>query len=237
MTKSKYSEKKIGEIVAEDYRTARVFEKYGIDFCCGGQKPFITACREKDLNFDAIQLEIEEAKNNPIEQSWNYAAWELSFLADYIVNTHHEYLNREMGQISWYAHKTADVHGGKHPEVIKITAIFDKIVSDMVNHLREEEEVLFPAIKRVEMLRKKGSTLESEDCEIIKASLEKPYREHEEVGDAVHEIRHISDGYVIPKDVCNTFAVTYKKLKEFEEDLHRHVHLENNILFLKAAIF
>ncbi|MBT3312173.1 MAG: iron-sulfur cluster repair di-iron protein [Desulfobacterales bacterium] len=237
MTTYKSPQKKIGDIVAEDYRTAGIFEKYGIDFCCGGQELLITACLAKGLDFEAIQLEIEAVKSVPIEQNQNYTAWELSFLADYIVNTHHAYLNKEMKPIASYAHKIADVHGSNHPEVIKIATIFDKIVSDMAGHLREEEEVLFPAIKRVEIVRKKGSTLLSEDCEKIKVSLEKLHREHEDVGDAIHEIRNLANDYAIPGDACNTFAVTYEKLKEFEDDLHHHVHLENNILFLKAAGF
>ncbi len=229
------SPKTIGEIVAQDYRAAAVFEKYGIDFCCGGQTFLTTACQAKDLDFKSVQREIETVKKEPLERSHDYAAWSLSFLSDYIVNTHHAYLNQEMGPIGSYAHKIVDVHGGNHPELTKIATIFDKITSDMEGHLREEEEIFFPAIKRVEAATKNGSTPQDTDCEVIKASLKKLCHEHEEIGDAVHAIRHLAKDYVIPEDVCNTFVVTYEKLKEFEEDLHRHVHLENNILFLKAA--
>lgn len=242
MTKSKdpqkkeFAQKKIGEIVAENYLTATVFEKYGIDFCCGGQMPLKTACQLKNLDFDAIQQELKEAKSEPIERSRDYAAWSLSFLADYIVNTHHAYLNEEMRPIGSYVHKIVDVHGGKHLELTKIATIFDKIMLDLEGHLREEEEIFFPAIKRVEADRKNGSTPKRVDCEVIKASLGKLGREHQEIGDAVHEIRHLANDYAIPEDVCNTFILTYKKLKEFEDDLHRHVHLENNILFLKAEL-
>ncbi|MBU1387786.1 MAG: iron-sulfur cluster repair di-iron protein [Proteobacteria bacterium] len=233
--KKNVSHKTIGEIVAGDYRTATVFEKHGIDFCCGGQVPLITACQTKDLDLESLQLEIENAMSQPLERSQNYAAWSLSFLADYIVNTHHAYLNEEMGLISAYLHKIVDVHGTNHPELVKIATIFDNIVSDMTGHLHEEEEILFPAIKRVEADKKNGSTSNNKDCEMIKTSLEKLYREHEEIGDAVHEIRRLSNDYAIPADVCNTFMLTYRKLKEFEDDLHKHVHLENNILFLKAG--
>ncbi|MDD2542722.1 MAG: hemerythrin domain-containing protein, partial [Desulfuromonadaceae bacterium] len=128
------------------------------------------------------------------------------------------------------------VHGAHHPEVIKIAAIFDKIATDMVAHLKEEEEVFFPAIKRVDAARISGNTPEVKDREIIRESLITLHREHEEIGDAVHTIRHLSHEFAIPNDVCNTFMVTYQKLKEFEEDLHKHVHLENNILFPKAAL-
>jgi len=234
MTQSKNPQKKIGEIVAEDYRTATVFEKYGIDFCCGGQVPLAKACQIKGLDFDTVQQEIKAVKNEPLERSRNYAAWSLSFLADYIVNTHHAYLNEEMGPIASYVHKIVDVHGKNHPELIKIATIFDKITSDMKGHLREEEKLLFPAIKRVETDKKNGSPSTPMDGEVIKASLEKLYHEHEEIGDAVHEIRRLANDYAIPEDACNTFTLTYRKLKAFEDDLHRHIHLENNILFLKA---
>ena len=225
----------VGEFVAADYRTARVFEKYGIDFCCGGNVPLLTACREKGIDPAAIQREIEAAQSEPPERSQNYAAWELPFLSDYIINTHHGYLNENTGQIAVYADKIAAVHGARHPEVVEIAGIFARIATDMAAHLREEEEVLFPAIKRIDAAGKAGTPPEAKDVETLRASLAKLKQEHDEIGDAVHTIRRLAKGYAIPDDVCNTFAVTYRKLKEFEDDLHKHVHLENNILFPKAA--
>ena len=227
--------KTIGAFVAEDYRTATVFEKYGIDFCCGGQATLTATCTEKKLDIDQILLEIATAKAEPIGRSENYAAWPLPFLIDYIVNTHHVYLKENDEQIAAYAHKIAEVHGAHHPEVIKIATIFAKIATHMAAHLTEEEEVFFPAIKRVEAAVSSGKNPDAQDRTLIKSELEKLHLEHEEIGDAIHRIRHLAKDYVIPKDVCNTFVVTYRKLKEFEDDLHKHVHLENNILFLKAT--
>lgn len=229
-------EKTIGEYVAEDYRSAAVFEKYGIDFCCGGQVSLADACREKGLDPALLGREIEETRSIPTQQSENYGAWALSFLADYIVNTHHVWLNENTGQIASYARKVAEVHGSRHPEVIEISALFDQIATDMEAHLEEEEKVFFPAVKRIEAVRKDGSIPANGDRELIRNSLKKLHREHEEIGDAIHQIRHLARDYVIPEDACNTFAVTYLKLKEFEDDLHKHVHLENNILFKKAAL-
>lgn len=228
-------DKTIGEIVADDYRTAAVFEKHGIDFCCGGKIALSAICQGKGIDPAAITREIEAAKSMPVDRSQNFTAWTLSFLADYIINTHHTYLKENTRQIAAYAHKIAEVHGAHHPEVLEIAAIFDKIATDMAAHLREEEEVFFPAIKRVEATRKAGTVSEAKDIETITRSLEKLSREHEEIGEATHKIRHLAKGYAIPDDVCNTFMVTYQKLKEFEDDLHKHVHLENNILFQKAA--
>lgn len=227
--------KTIGEIVAADFRTAIVFENHGIDFCCGGKVALAAICTEKGLDLAAITTELEAVQSEPADRNQNYSAWPLPFLADYIVNTHHVYLKANDEQIAAYARKIATVHGGHHPEVIRIAAIFEKIATDMVGHLKEEEEVFYPALKRADAARTAGSTPEVNDRETIRASLLRLHREHEEIGDAIHEIRHLAKNYVIPDDVCNTFMLTYHKLKEFEDDLHMHVHLENNILFPKAS--
>ncbi len=225
----------IGEIVAGDYRTAKVFETHKIDFCCGGNVALAAACKTKGIDLAAIKRELDAVKSTPVERSQNYASWELPFLADYIVNAHHTYLKENTGQIAAYCQKIAGVHGPRHPELIKIAAIFDKIAVDMAAHLREEEEVLFPAVKRAHATGKAGAAPAAKDIETIKTSLRRLSREHEEIGDAVHTIRHFANEYAIPGDACNTFVVTYQKLEEFEDDLHKHVHLENNILFPKAA--
>jgi regulator of cell morphogenesis and NO signaling len=227
--------KPIGAFVAEDYRTAEVFTKYGIDFCCGGQAELATVCRERGLDPDKVLQEIADAQSEPSQRSENYGAWSLPFLIDYIVNTHHVYLKKEDEQIVAYAQKVAEVHGAHHPEVIEIGKIFARIAVDMAAHLKEEEEVFFPAIKRLDAALSAGQSPEAEDRALIQAELDKLHQEHEQIGDAVHRIRHLARDYAIPEDVCNTFVVTYRKLREFEEDLHKHVHLENNILFLKVA--
>lgn len=229
------SEGTIGEIVADDYRAAKVFESHKIDFCCGGNVALAEACKTKGIDLAAITRELEAMKSEPIERSQNYASWELPFLADYIINAHHTNLNENTGQIAAYARKIASVHGANHPEVVEIAAIFDTIAANMADHLREEEEVLFPAIKRAHATRKAGSAPAAEDIETVRTSLRKLNHEHEVIGEAIHTIRHLSKDYAIPGDACNTFVITYQKLKEFEDDIHKHAHLENNILFLKAA--
>ena len=119
--------------------------------------------------------------------------------------------------------------------MIERADLFARIGADLTAHLKEEEEVFFPAVKRVEAATTSGLEPTAGDRETIRTSLERLHREHEEVGEAVHAIRHLAKDYAIPSDACNTFMVTYQKLKEFEDDLHKHVHLENNILFPKAA--
>jgi len=225
----------IGELVAQNYRAAQVFEKYGIDFCCGGQVALSAACQEQGIDIAQLLQELQQAANHPIDRSQNYAAWELPFLADYIVNTHHAYLKENTANIAAYARKIAEVHGAHHPEVIEIAVIFDTIASDLTLHLREEEEVLFPAIRKIDGLIKSGAAPDSGEITALRATLKTLAHEHDEIGAAIHAIRRLANNYAIPFGVCNTFTVTYRKLQEFEDDLHKHVHLENNILFQKAA--
>ena len=229
------AERTIGEIVAADYRTAKVFETHGIDFCCGGNVALAATCTERGLDLATITRELEAVQRGPVERGQNYASWELPFLADYIIHAHHTYLRENTGPIAAYAQKIAGVPGAHHPEVIEIATIFDKIAVEMEAHLREEEEVCFPAIKRAHATRKAGSAAEAQDIATIQSSLKRLRQEHEGIGEAVHTIRQLAKDYAIPGDVCNTFVVTYQKLQEFEDDLHTHVHLENNILFPKAA--
>lgn len=227
----------VGDIVAADFRTAKIFEKYGIDFCCGGRVTLEAACQERGLEPAALRREIEEAQGEPVARSENYAAWELSFLADYIVNTHHAYFKENAAPIAAYARKIAEVHGAHHPEAIEIAGIFEKIATDMATHIREEEEVLFPAVKRIDAARKGGTAPGAADVATLRECLAKLHDEHDEIGAAVHTIRRLAGDYAVPADVCTTYALTYRLLREFEDDLHKHVHLENNILFPKAALF
>lgn len=224
----------VGEVVATDYRTAPVFEQHGIDFCCGGKIAIATICKEKGVDPDSLIKELKSVQDAPQDRSQNYAAWSLSFLADYIVNTHHNYLYEVDDQLVAYTKKIAQVHGEHHPELLQIAELFAKIAADLVPHLKEEEELLFPAIKRVEAAKTSAGPPDPADLEIIRTSIAKLHAEHDEVGDAVHEIRRLSNNFALPADACNTFMLTYRKLEEFDADIHKHVHLENNILFKKA---
>ena len=146
----------------------------------------------------------------------------------------HAYIKENAEQTAAYARKIAAVHGAHHPELIEIAAIFDKVAVDMAAHLREEEEVFFPAVRRAWAEIKAGSAADAKDIGTIRELLVKLLHEHEEVGNAIHAIRHLAKEYAIPEDACTTFELMYRKLKEFEDDLHTHIHLENNILFPKG---
>jgi regulator of cell morphogenesis and NO signaling len=224
----------VGDVVAQDYRAADVFEKYGIDFCCGGNISVAEACRQRGVNSQEVERDLAAALAEPREAGQDYDKWELPDLATHIEKTHHAYLKENTSSLQAYAEKIAQVHGANHPEVIKISVLFQKMAAELMAHLREEEEVLFPAIRKAVAMKKEGAA-SAQDLESMRNTLKTLTHEHDAVGAAVHEIRHLAQDYTVPADACNTFMVTYRKLKEFEDDLHKHVHLENNILFPKAA--
>ena len=228
MEKLIYSDKMLGDIVADDFRTAEVFKNAGIDFCCGGKKTLKQACEEKALNLEVIVQQIVEQQTLPISNAQNFKDWPLDFLCDYIVNFHHKYVFKTLPELVFYTRKIADVHGNNHPELQEVESLFGQINSELLQHLRNEEEILFPAIKQ---LLKHGN---DESRNIVKSEITRMNGEHEFAGGAMDKINEITGGYQVPADGCNTYMVSFKLLKQFEDDLHIHVHLENNILFPKA---
>ncbi len=220
------SEMTVGEIVTADFRTAEVFKTAGIDFCCGGKKSLEQACREKDL--DPALLITQLSKLDSLKnEALNFKEWNLDFLCDYIINTHHKFVTHNLPQIVFYTEKIAQVHGSNHPELVETAYLFGRINDELLQHLDNEEKVLFPAIK--EMVRDR-----SDKRKIIHSEISRMLGEHDFAGGAMDDINVITSGYKLPHDACNTYRVTFQLLQKFEDDLHIHVHLENNILFPKA---
>ena len=218
----------IGEIVAKDFRTAEVFREAGIDFCCGGNKSIEDACTEKSVNPDQIMERISALKEKPVNQALNFNEWDLVFLCDYIVNTHHKFVLKSLPDLLFYTGKIADVHGEHHPELVKVAELTRQVNDELLQHLKQEEEVLFPAIKKA----LKDPSPEVQD--VIHREIERMTGEHDFAGSAMATINELTSGYQVPGDGCNTYQVALNMLKQFEDDLHVHVHLENNILYPKA---
>lgn len=218
----------IGEIVAGDYRAASVFKDAGIDFCCGGKKGIDETCLDKGIDKSKLIAKLEELKSAPDTTGHNFIEWEPGFLCDYIVNTHHKFVLKSMPELVMYTSKIAQVHGSHHPELATVADLFSQINKELLQHLKNEEEVLFPAIKE------SFNSGSKKFKEIIVSEISRLSGEHEFAGGAMDRINVITSGYKVPDDGCNTYHVTFKLLGEFEDDLHTHVHLENNILFPKA---
>jgi len=218
----------IGEIVANDFRAASMFKEAGIDFCCGGNKSLSEACKEKGADASRLIEQLETLAQTPVTGAMNFKEWDLSFLSDYIVNTHHKFVLKNFPELVFYTQKIANVHGDHHPELIEVAALFTRINEELLQHLKNEEEVLFPAIKEAE---KNASTAVKST---IISEITRMQGEHEFAGGAMDKINVLTNNYFIPQDACNTYRVSLKLLEQFEDDLHIHVHLENNILYPKA---
>jgi len=230
---SEYNTQTLSEIVKSNFKAAAVFEKYNLDFCCKGNKFLSTACQEKGVNENEILSELERIKAYQ-NSSINYEEWNLDFLIDYIVNTHHSYVRKMIPVISEHINKVASVHGKNHPELIEISRIYSIVYKDLRQHMMKEEEILFPHIKYLVKIKGNGNKSESPYFGTVRNPIRMMEMEHQNAGDELFEIRSLSNNYTLPEDACNTFRVTFQELKEFEEDLHKHVHLENSILFPKS---
>ena len=223
-----YKQTKIGDIVTQDFRAAEVFKKAGIDFCCGGSQSLEAACRDKKLDVAEIESELEKLENSEPGSSHKFNEWKLDFLCDYIVNTHHQTVMKLLPELTFYTQKIAEVHGDNHPELSEIANLFAQVDTELRQHLCNEEEVLFPAIRDV------LKTNSAESKATIISEITRMTGEHEFAGGAMDKINELSHRYAVPEDGCNTYRVAYKLLEQFEDDLHIHVHLENNILYPKA---
>lgn len=228
MNNTAFQNAQIGEIVADDFRTSKVFTEVGIDFCCGGKQSVGEACKDLNLDVSEFERKINEVKAQPINQSLNFKEWELGFLIDYIVNTHHKYVVKTLPELVYYTDKIATVHGENHPELVDIAEKIVAVNAELSQHLKMEEEVLFPAIKA--QLTNPGEETKA----TIHSEIKRMLVEHDFAGGTLDEINRITDGYKTPADACNTYEVAFKILQQFEDDIHVHVHLENNILFPKA---
>lgn len=228
----------IGELVAQDYRAASVFKKYGIDFCCQGNRTIDDASNAKEIDVDIILKDLNEVANANASNTTgiDFKTWPLDLLADYIEKTHHRYVEDKTPQIIPYLDKICEVHGEKHPELYQIKDLFQKVVENLAQHMKKEELLLFPFIRKMEKAKRSGELLQKLNFDSIKNLVNEMEDEHFAEGDRFRDIERLSHNYTPPEDACNTYRVTFAMLKEFEEDLHLHIHLENNILFPKSIL-
>jgi len=226
------NEETLGQIAANDLRKAEVFKKYGLDFCCGGKKTVKEACAEKGIDATKVEQELQQADKAPNTRPLPYGEWNLDFLADYIVNTHHSYVRKSMPDLSAYANKVKQVHGQQHPELIRIHELVEEVIDEMSSHMIKEEKILFPYIK--ELVSANNGEAHASQLGSVKNPINMMEMEHELVGKNMEEIRQLSNDYTLPEDACASYSLLFRMLEEFEDDLHLHIHLENNILFPKA---
>lgn len=219
---------KVGKIVADDYRTARVFSKYGIDFCCKGGISLEEACKNNLVQLDEVIQDLQALNPaNETGESWNRV--DLNQLIDHILDKHHRYINENGPTLLAYLLKISQVHGGRHPELHQVYQLFHASLSELAMHMKKEELILFP------LIRKASQTSDQKvDLQTMLGPIAQMEAEHSQEGDRFREISRLTDGYTPPADGCQTYRVAFQMLAEFEQDLHRHIHLENNVLFPTA---
>jgi regulator of cell morphogenesis and NO signaling len=224
----------IGELVANDYRTASVFKKYNIDFCCQGNRTINDACEAKEIDGKLVVADLNALLQSQQPGSIDYQSWPMDLLAEYIEKKHHRYVEEKTQEIKPYLEKITRVHGGRHPELLEINEHFNATAGELAMHMKKEELIVFPFIKKMVKAKEEGTKLAAPNFESIHFPIQAMMDEHTNEGDRFRLIEELSNNYTTPEDGCNTYKVTYALLKEFEQDLHLHIHLENNILFPRA---
>ncbi|MBN4085349.1 iron-sulfur cluster repair di-iron protein [Flavobacteriaceae bacterium AH-315-B10] len=225
-------DKTVAEVVAENIKTAHIFKKHGIDFCCGGGITIDKACKKKNIDYRQLKEELLNVDSAP--RAYEYNKWELDFLIDHIVNIHHTYVEESIPLIIQYANRVAQVHGHHYTEVIEINKLFTEVANELASHMKKEEIILFPYIKKLIRLNKDGGYVVPPPFGTVNNPIKMLEGEHENAGDVFKKIARLTNNYTAPEEACNTFRALYSKLEEFEKDLHLHIHLENNILHPKA---
>lgn len=220
----------VGEVVAEDYARAAVFKRLGIDFCCGGDRSVQRACEQADVGLEELADALASA--DPVARRWpEPGEWEPASLARYIVEVHHRYVRESLPVLREFAQKVERVHGKARPELGAIRERVSELAEELERHLEDEETEVFPLIAALAEVREAEREAALADPDALLTALED---DHEHAGTLMRQIRELSDDFTPPDRACNTYRALYAKLHEFEEDLHRHVHMENNVLFPRA---
>ena len=225
----------IRDIVANDFRTAAVFQRHGIDFCCKGDRSVHDACQNGRVTADQVLKDIEDATSIPASGGLRPNTWDLNTLVSYIVGNHHAFVRQITPVLLTHTKKVAAVHGEGHPELPEVARLFREVADEMTSHMAKEEQILFPYIVALEESARAGTPQPSAPFGTVRHPIRMMEMEHEVAGDAMARIRTLTSGYAIPAGACTTYRVCLQELEAFERDLHEHVHLENNILFPKAA--
>ena len=224
----------VGEVVKTNFKAATTFQTNKIDYCCNGNQTISEACQKAGIDVEQLTKQLEEILQDSDPDTEYINNLELSALADYIVNRHHAYVQKNIPFLKQNLDKIADVHGASHPELAQVRDEFYESAGELTMHMQKEELLLFPYVKNMEEAKKENKNLPSPPFGKVANPIAAMMAEHENEGERYERISELTNNYQVPADGCTTYEVTLKQLADFEKDLHRHIHLENNILFPKA---
>jgi regulator of cell morphogenesis and NO signaling len=223
----------VGEIVKKTPEAASFFRKLDIDFCCGGNLTLKSVCEKKGLKYEDVLKGLTQLGNKGIDtKQLNYEEMSLSFLVDYIYNVHHKYLYENLPEIHFFVDKVYNKHKEKYEWLSELHTLYIELEKDLIGHMPKEENILFPYIKELES---KKALTEKPFFGTVKNPLVVMNEEHDRAGEIVHRLRIITNNYTPVADACNSHMVMLANLKELDDDLIQHIHLENNILFPKIV--
>jgi len=222
----------LAEIVTSKPEAAALLESYNLDFCCRGKQKLSEALENDAAKLQEVSGRLEKLFKTTATAETDFNKFSLTQLVDYILNTHHRYVKETIPVIQQHLAKVSLKHGEVHPEMKKIELLFDVVKRDFEQHMMKEEIILFPRIKKLELAFSEGN-LKEENFD-VQQPIHVMELEHDIAGSMMEEIKKLSESYTPPSTACTTYRVCLEELKQFEKDLHRHVHLENNILFPKA---
>jgi len=229
-------DRSVAELVLEKPSRSRVFARAGIDYCCGGKRTLKDACQSAQVDSDDLLTAIAAADQQP--DTGDQAQWQalgLTQLADHIIATHHAFLREELPRIDGLVDRVVAAHGENHPELHEVRRLYQLLVQDLMPHMMKEEQVLFPIIRQLESTQAAGAALPQFHCGSVNNPIHAMEHEHQVVGDCLRDLRGLTGGYTPPEDACPTYHAMLDGLQNLENDLHTHIHKENNILFPKAA--
>ncbi|MGH9342342.1 MAG: iron-sulfur cluster repair di-iron protein [Terriglobia bacterium] len=227
--------KPVKDIVAGMPHAARVFEQMGIDYCCGGAKPLEEACRAANRSTSEVIRALEAADELTREDTPDWSHAPLADVIEHVVGKHHAYCRQEQERIALLLDKVVQAHGAKHPELRRMQSLFDQMKKELSMHLVKEESTLFPMILEMERAASREQSVARPPFGTIRNPISMMVREHEDSGAELKEMNQLSRGYEPPADTCNTTRSLYQGLREFEQDMHQHIYLENYILFPRAV--
>ena len=225
----------VREVAISLPQSTRVFEKLRIDYCCGGNQSLDDACHKAGLNVEEVMQLLSKSAPAALTEPSAVESRGLAKLADYIVNKHHEFTRSELQRLTELLTKVCSVHGANHPELVQIQSEFQKLDADLCPHMMKEEHILFPYIKRLESAALGSGPAPLAPFGTVRNPIAVMMREHDAAGDILKSIRALSRDFVVPEGACFSYRTLYGALAELEADLHQHIHLENNILFPRAA--
>lgn len=209
-----------------------VLQRNNLDYCCGGKKPFIEVCKKAGVDPVIVWKEILTIATNHggSDNSMNFNTWDVSLIIDFILQHHHAYVRSAIPQIQQLLDKVCSVHGADSPNLFTIRESFNELAEELMDHMPKEENILFPAMRRLFDL----NLNQKDDLSSLQVPITRMEHEHETAGMLIKSIRSLTENYTPPSYACPTFKMTYLMLQQFDTDLLQHIHIENNILFPKA---